>query len=627
MNNSDNYLLDIVNDVEGFLAERELFVLYSRNGYPDNQFLTLDEIAKRVGGVTRERIRQIEAKAIKKLNTRSKRTNIILKFALYFEDKYNTFRNIDIDSFESFTEPSYITFSEYGSLCDKDVFHKALAIFLALTDNKSRIKASSRFEFVYNSKGISETDAALTILGLYKNIISKEEVANLDRISKDILLTNYRLINGVYFRNGMIKRDVILSIVDEYFPDGIRVTNSEHYEKFKKAYTEEYKIECNISPREISTAMGNTGDYCLVDRGTYLRFEKAHLIPQELLDDIVTYVLQDGGTLYYSTIFDAFRNELMNEGIDNWFYFKGVFDKQCKGMFFTRRATLSVNSRKQFEDPIYDYITRTAGLITMQELRNKFPGLKDYMFLFRIYGNLDVVALEGGRFIHISYLNITGEDRTIIRHFVRRRIIDSDYGIVSSRALYPAFKIEYPDVCKRLGVANEQFGFFSLCNYLLENEFEFSRPFIGRRGTEDLTLNKILSRYVDDNRLSRFTFNDLDMYASRYNTFINRKIGFIEDTADKYLLVNDKEFINLEMIRIDNVQQIKDFLIFTVKRFKEIKISNFRIYFMIPKNEYIYWNKLTLFSFINAFCSDELEIKLLNNSYEYLDYVIRSVEK
>ena len=48
---------------------------------------------------------------------------------------------------------------------------------------------------------------------------------------------------------------------------------------------------------------------------------------------------------------------------------------------------------------------------------------------------------------------------------------------------------------------------------------------------------------------------------------------------------------------------------------------------MIPKNEYIYWNKLTLFSFINAFCSDELEIKLLNNSYEYLDYVIRSVEK
>ena len=82
MNNSDNYLLDIVNEVEGSLAERELFVLYSRNGYPDNQFLTLDEIAKRVGGVTRERIRQIEAKARKKLM----RPNITKKLKSFSEN-------------------------------------------------------------------------------------------------------------------------------------------------------------------------------------------------------------------------------------------------------------------------------------------------------------------------------------------------------------------------------------------------------------------------------------------------------------------------------------------------------------------------------------------------------------
>ena len=337
--------------------------------------------------------------------------------------------------------------------------------------------------------------------------------------------------------------------------------------------------------------------------------------------------MQDGGTLYYSTIFDAFRSDLLSIGIENWFYFKGVFDRQCKGMFFTRRATLSVNSRKQFEDPIYDYIKKTSGLITTQELRNKFPGLKDYMFLFRIYGNLDIVALEGGRFIHISYLNILSDDRAAIKNFVRRKIIESEYGIVSSRSLYPALRIEHPTLCKRLGIANEQFGFFSLCNYLLEDEFEFSRPFIGKRTKEDMTLNKILSRHVDGHKLSRFTFNDLDLYATKYNTSVVAKIGFVEDMADRYLLINDSEFINLEMIKINNIQQIKDFLLFTVGRFNEIKISNFKNYFMIPKNENINWNKWTLFSFINAFCSDELEIKLLNNSYEYLDYTIRSVKK
>ena len=79
--------------------------------------------------------------------------------------------------------------------------------------------------------------------------------------------------------------------------------------------------------------------------------------------------------------------------------------------------------------------------------------------------------------------------------------------------------------------------------------------------------------------------------------------------------------------QVENAEQIKKFLVFTVKKFKEIKISNFRSYFLIPRNKNIYWNKVTLFSFINAFCADELEIKLINNSFENLDYIVRSVEE
>ena len=364
-----------------------------------------------------------------------------------------------------------------------------------------------------------------------------------------------------------------------------------------------------------------------MDKGTYLNYDKCSKIPQELLDDIVTYVLQDGGTLYYSTIFNEFRTQLCAEGIDNWFYFKGTFDRQSNGMFFTRRATLSVNSTKQFEDPIYDYIAESTDLITMQELRNRFPGVKDYLFLFRISGNPEILALDGGKFVHVKNLSLNKEDLITIKQFVRKSLRESDYGIVSSRTLYPLLKVENKELCKRLGIINEQFGFFSLCNYLMDDELEFSRPFIGKSGTEDMTLTKILSRYIEDYLPNRFSFSDLDMYASRYNTFVNNKLGFIEDVAEKYLLVNDKEFVKTDEVTIENVEQIKNFLVFTVKKFKEIRISNFRSYFLIPKNENIYWNKVTLFSFINAFCSDELEIKLINNSFENLDYIVRSVEE
>jgi len=56
------------------LSEREREVLHFRFGLEDGRSYTLEEVGKRFG-VTRERIRQIEAKALRKLRhpSRSKK--------------------------------------------------------------------------------------------------------------------------------------------------------------------------------------------------------------------------------------------------------------------------------------------------------------------------------------------------------------------------------------------------------------------------------------------------------------------------------------------------------------------------------------------------------------------------
>ena len=64
-------LKDELNEVMLELTERERKVLELRYGLLDNHPRTLEEVGK-VFGVTRERIRQIEAKAIKKLRTRKR---------------------------------------------------------------------------------------------------------------------------------------------------------------------------------------------------------------------------------------------------------------------------------------------------------------------------------------------------------------------------------------------------------------------------------------------------------------------------------------------------------------------------------------------------------------------------
>lgn len=62
-------ILPTIDYVLGMLTERESMVIQLRFKYG----LTLTDVAKEYGNVTRERIRQVEAKAIRKLNHPTRR--------------------------------------------------------------------------------------------------------------------------------------------------------------------------------------------------------------------------------------------------------------------------------------------------------------------------------------------------------------------------------------------------------------------------------------------------------------------------------------------------------------------------------------------------------------------------
>ena len=71
---TNQLLSEELSNILGDLTEREERVIRLRYGLDDNRVRTLEEVGKEFG-VTRERIRQIEAKAIRKLRhpTRSKK--------------------------------------------------------------------------------------------------------------------------------------------------------------------------------------------------------------------------------------------------------------------------------------------------------------------------------------------------------------------------------------------------------------------------------------------------------------------------------------------------------------------------------------------------------------------------
>ena len=72
---SQQMLRENVEEVLSALSDREARVLKMRFGLNDNKMMTLEEVGKKFG-VTRERIRQIEAKALRKLKHPSRRKKL-----------------------------------------------------------------------------------------------------------------------------------------------------------------------------------------------------------------------------------------------------------------------------------------------------------------------------------------------------------------------------------------------------------------------------------------------------------------------------------------------------------------------------------------------------------------------
>jgi len=72
---SQQMLRENIDEVLSALTDREAKVLRMRFGLAGNKMMTLEEVGRKFG-VTRERIRQIEAKALRKLKHPSRRKKL-----------------------------------------------------------------------------------------------------------------------------------------------------------------------------------------------------------------------------------------------------------------------------------------------------------------------------------------------------------------------------------------------------------------------------------------------------------------------------------------------------------------------------------------------------------------------
>ena len=471
-----NRLLNIPNRIKEKLTFREYIVLLERNWYKESKPYTLDAIGKRLdGGLTRERIRQIEEEATNKCLVGFPALWLSLPFKVSMDDAFKA-KYPDVFPELSENQSICIPFEEMEKIFGVDEFYKALAFYLVYSKKyNSKTGISTKYRFVYRPMELSEEQALKMELKKYGYVISDEKYSNSDIFHKRLIKKLYRKSDGGYILRKVTKQSIITSLIEEYFPDGYHLADNEFFEKFKEAFKEKYGCECFFKKRDISVAI-SISNYCLIDRGVWKNFDFVNHIPQNLLEDIIEFVVVHGDSIYYSTVYDKYKNEL----IDNHFYFKGVFDKQTGAMFYQRRDTLSFGNSKKYDDPIKRYMGAHNGPFTLNELRERFPGVNTTVFTQKIDDNDDYILIDKTTFIDINFLHIAQEDVDEITEFVEKQFISSGEPSLSSRDLYPLFEKGHPELCDRLTYINNQTAFFSICSYYLKEKYKFDRPKISK---------------------------------------------------------------------------------------------------------------------------------------------------
>ena len=105
--------------------------------------------------------------------------------------------------------------------------------------------------------------------------------------------------NGIYLKRGISPREIYSEIIEKNFKDGYRTGSQEDYDIFKKRCIEEYGIIEDLPSMHSLQAMLERSNYVLIDKGKYLPSELCPSMDNELINDIINYIVDNEPTVFY----------------------------------------------------------------------------------------------------------------------------------------------------------------------------------------------------------------------------------------------------------------------------------------------------------------------------------------
>lgn len=600
-------IISLLNELD----DREKSIISFRNGFKDNKIYTLEETGKAYG-ITRERVRQIEINAMGKINNYCQLSNIDLA-SIYFSvaDKEDKF--ITKDRLKNFTQDK--------TLCDY--------LCLLLSQNNYTITYDEELEVMYckNIITIEEIHGLLfKELGYY---VSLQKFDLLDNGKKSFVKMNYRIVyNSIYLQNGLLKGKLITDIIDDLFPRGYHISDDKSFELIQEEYIKRYGcLDENLNQRMIIGILERE-NYCLVDKGLYKNREYTTILEDELFEKILNYIFDHKPTIFYESIYEHFKVELNQIGINNYFYLKGVIDVKLPKEFNTKRNYILIGSNQlSSKEAIIKYMKSFNKIFTFEELKTRFEGIKDYVLFNVIYSQMNngLIMLSNNKFIYFYNLNLTNLTIKLLDNFLGMQFNAINTRVISSKKVFARMILTNKGLLNALKVIDDQFSLFSLLKYLFKDKYYFRRPLISLDESENLNQESVVIEYVS--KLDKFDIEIIKRYQDKLSLRgLYSYLEFMENMSEDYVQVEIDTMVKKELIGATSyfINEFRKTLNLLLNAYECIDTRKFKGYVVFPNLRYR-WNKYLLAGVVRTFFAGEFTAQNTNSTYDVTDFIIRKI--
>lgn len=496
---------------------------------------TLQEIGESIG-VTRERVRQIIAKTMRKLNSVS--GPILEKLMqgrsyFYKSDIKRLFsRPEHLDCFVYVLENTETV--HYFEFADKFVDPEVIP------DNCEILLHTMMKELVGDAVNYYD------ILEKVEAELARHEMSFLDASDFMGFLFERRYIAmGDYImkRRGAYKR-ICHDVIMRHFKAGIKLDSDDENQdmlRMKEIIFKEYAgYTLPDSNRAITARI--SPDLILCGRGRYCAPENT-ILDETLFAQIVEYINDSEETsLYYSEIFAAFSGRLLAEtSVDNANYLHGALKYLYPDDFEYERDLLVKHgmSRVTFGKRLADSIKNNGGPITKKELLKQFPGVTDIRIMNAIVADPKLIQWDYNEFNHIDNVYYTDSDVEQLRTILDE-LLGAQYGYSSENNFYDVTKKKYPEFLEKNRIESS-LNLFYIAACLFSKDYRFSRPHIASRAFPDMELTNI--------NVARFFVADRPELYYQELVQISQRVGWSNGTFTIILNAIEEDYIKVDLNR------------------------------------------------------------------------------